>query len=655
MNGFARSLIAAVALLSTSVAARADDSVTTAPPAPESVVASQPASDELEALAAIALAAQGDNSAAYAQFDAILKRNPEDPVALYWAGLIEMRRGLDLRRAGDDPAKKAEARVWFQRAHDHLKSLIDSSKVHPDIRRIRPVEAGLTLGIAQLADDNAGQRKERAADAIRTLRDYNGEMEKSEAGPDYLGYFFLGIAHWRLATYGNQRVDRDEAQKAFSRALELAPQTDPNAPPPSAGVPPPPTPRETVELYTNYYYAIIDIQDRNLPHAIELLDRVARDAEKFVELNQLRADANQLKSDAEKSGAGYQPLGFKSPVGFLEFRGDVELGNGYDSNVLLLGDGTSLPRYIPKQQDYFMHFQAGADVSRRLENPNGGKFSVRALTVGVGGDTTERWQPSIGEYDIAQYRGRAFAQWEFPDDWISYWEYQYSDTELGREPFIGSHGAYFNLTKRFPHPDIASYGDYVSAYYQYESRTYYDPVRDPRLDRDGNYHLVGLRLSHDLLRADHMWAGHYEGKSGKSADNDRHRWMRAFVGYEYRDERTQGNEFDYHGHTGLAGIEIPLPYRLKFDYGVRLYWDDYNSYSLYDFAREPRADFGQVHTVGLEYTILGRGESTPETLDIRLRGAADFTIQDSNVTDSTSEDVYSYGRQQYFLGLRISF
>lgn len=610
-----------------------------------------------DVLGAIYAYRAGDRDAAYARFLAVLERDPNEPAALYWAGLIEMERGLQARRdarattdAGRVQALDSDARRAFGDAQRHLGRLLELAASDPEVRRVRPVEAGLTLGIAQLAGTDREQLA-LARGAVGTLEAYNTEMEAAGT-PDYLGHFFLAIAKWRLGVWGRDASMRSSASVSFERALELAPQPDPSLPAP-AGVPPE---RTAVELYKSYYEGVSNVLGGDRELGIRLLDGVAGRAAEYPVLEALRADATRLREKAIEAGQGYEPIRFGTPLGQIDFRGNVQIGGGYDSNVILLGEGTALPRRISKQNDWFGEILAGFDLSRRFTSEQDGFSLGRALTVGFGADTSHRWHTRIREYDINQYRGRVFAVWEPAEDWFNYWEYQFSNTELGHEPFIGTHSGYVSLTRRFSRPEEFSFGTYLSGYYQYESRRYYDPVADHRLDRDGNYHLLGIRQSVDLLRADRIWAAHYEGKEGVAADNDRRRWLRGYIGYEFRDERTQGNEFDLNGHSLLAGLEVPLPLRLSVDYGLRLSWDDYNQYSLFDATRDTRDDMRQVHTFGVGYTIVGRGEAAEaRTLEVRLRAAADFVIQDGNVTDSASQDIYSYDRQQYWLALQVSF
>lgn len=610
---------------------------------------------DVELLTAIALYRDGDRAGAFERFTAILERDPQNAGALYWCGLIEMERGLQARKAARGTTDSArmqqldqDARLAFQRARERLSALLSLAATDPEVRRLRPVEAGLTLGIAQLAGTDA-ERLALARDAVTTLNEYNRQMD--EAGtPDYLGHFFLAIAKWRLGIYGEDQAAVAAASESFETALRLAPEPDPSAPPP-ADVP---TERETVRLYKNYYEGIVKVLGRERDEGMRLLDQVAADAARYPALEALRADAQTLRRKAEQVGSGYEPIQFNTPVGFLEFRGDLQIGGGYDSNVILLGDGTALPRGIPHKYDYFGEVYAGAEVSRRFTKDQGFDFG-QSLTLGIGGDTSDRWHPSVREYDVNQYRGRVFLLWEPVEELFNYWEYQYADTELGHEPFIGAHSAYISLTKRFSRPEEQSYGTALTGYYLYENRTYYDAVFDQRLDRDGNYHLVGLRQSFDLVRADRLWQRYYEGKTGVANDNDRVRWLLWYIGYEYRDERTQGNEFDMYSNGVLTGVEVPLPWRLTFDYGARISWDEYNSYSLFDFGRDARDELRQVHTWGLTYTIVDRGERKPDTLQMRLRGSIDLTVQDSDVIDARDQAVYSYNRAQYWLGLIVSF
>jgi hypothetical protein len=124
----------------------------------------------------------------------------------------------------------------------------------------------------------------------------------------------------------------------------------------------------------------------------------------------------------------------------------------------------------------------------------------------------------------------------------------------------------------------------------------------------------------------------------------------------YRNERTQGSEFDLYGNTVYAGIVIPLPYRLSFDFLGEFTWDSYTQPSFIDFRRHERSDFIQRYVFGLSRILVGKGEnSAMPSLQVTVRGGIELTFQDSNVWDRLSQDVFSYNRALYSLQLSIRF
>ena len=195
----------------------------------------------------------------------------------------------------------------------------------------------------------------------------------------------------------------------------------------------------------------------------------------------------------------------------------------------------------------------------------------------------------------------------------------------------------------------------TDVFYSYDQRDYFDKLSDYRFDRDGAYQTVGLTQYFNLLRADQVWPGYYQGTTPRDG-HDYQRWLRLWLGYRYRDESTVGDEFDLFGQSVPFGVEIPLPYRLSFDFTTELSWDNYWQPSLLDFSRKERLDFVQQYGVGLTRTLVDRGElrSLP-TLQVLLRGGIDVTIQDSNVWDRLHEDVYSYDRAIYSVKLMVNF
>lgn len=599
------------------------------------------------------------------QFEAVLQISPQEPGALWYLGLLKLDAGLEARRAAEsapDPGARAqlldEGERAFEQARDYLESLLRLDSATPSVQQVRPIEAGLVLAIARLAENDEDRFRQLTSQAISTLETYDQQTQ----GKDYLAKFFLGIAHWRLGLYeerdlATQQAEKQLAAQYFDETERLIGRVAPPTSAPSGEGAQHAIELTAIRLYVMYYRGIqaLDAEDR--ARGIEMLRQVEEEAAAIPDLYQLRIDAGLLVQKAQETATGGpRPISFFSrPFGPIEFRANLQLGMGYDSNAILLGDDTALPRRIVKQDDWFANTDSSFELTRRFTKTEDNFGLGESLTLGISGDMSHRWHPSIREFDLNQYRGRAFLAWEPVTDIFAYFEYLYSYTMLGHKPFISSNGGFVGLTKRWSDAARGSFGTRSDIYYGYEWRNYLDELFDFRLDRDGAYQLIGLRQSFDLWRADELWPDYY-ANAPEREKNDARRFANVFFGYEFREERTQGKEFDLGGHSALAGIEVPLPWRLSAGYQVRLNWDNYSARSLFDFTGDERFDFRQVHGVVLTYIILGRGEKKDfESLEIRLRGFAELVFQDSNVTDARSQDVYSYDRGQYGLALQISF
>lgn len=632
--------------------APASRSAAAAPAAPAPINGDAYESPDL--LAALDLYRAGSVDEAAEKLAGILRRESRNPVALYLMGMIDLDRGLTERKKasaapeGDTTARleySRKATTYFQSARSNLKTLLSLDRVDPEYRNLRPVEAGLNLGIALLAIDDIPQRLKLTDEAIDILKSYTAEFPD-----DYLGHFFLGISYWRKAIDFQDAQARPLSAQAFERTQSLLVRHRAN--------PDELSQIQAVELYIRYYNGVQAVYEERYTAAKELLSGVAQDASALEGLGTLRDQSLQLVEkikEVEKS-SGQTITFLQPPVGPIEFRGTLAIGNGYDSNVPLQGDNTELSRRVPRRDDYFFDTFASFDLARRFNNEEENGL-WKSMAVGLGADMSHRWHASVTAFDLNQYRARPYLQVEFQNEVFAYLEYQFAYTQLGHDPFITSHDGILALTKRWSDREKNSYGTRADLYYDYGHRNYFDHIADPRLDRDGSYHLIGARQAFDLVRADALWKDYYaQAPEAERVRFGEQRWMNWYLGYEFRDESTQGAEFDLYSHALLTGIFVPLPLRLDFDYRASFSWDNYWNWSLFDFTRDERFDFRQIHSFGLTYTLVRRGEvERMPTFEMRLRGSADLTFQDSNTSDSAHRHVYSYDRGQYGVALIIDF
>ncbi|MBN2559725.1 MAG: hypothetical protein JXQ75_02180 [Phycisphaerae bacterium] len=607
----------------------------------------RPPDDLIELNKALVAYHREDYAEAKRILGALRQRSPQNATCLYYLGLIYLDEGLDASRAAslDRPDKYEQARLAFSEARGLFQTVVQIAD--PELR---PIEAALDLGIASLASDDPSKPLDAvqlARGAMNTLSNY---VSQEPGRSDRLGHFFLGIAFYRLdrldpAGRGYLRIASD----SFGRALRLAERA-----------------LERGEIHPDvfdefktrvlYYEGLIGVVRRQMAFARDRFESV----QSVAASSELGRNAEQLIGEIEKEEQrqGPEPLSLESPIGPLRIEGRVGIGHQFDSSVILLGHDTTIPLDIGHKQDYRFGLDADLDVSRLITREDGLPLG-ESLIVGVGGAVFNLWQPSIGEFDINTYRGRSYVNWEPLEDIFIGVQYDYTYTQLGHEPFISSNRITPVLSKvwRGTPAEDGGRGEQrarTDLYYSYDYRDYFDEITRDAFDRDGCYHAVGVTQSFNLWKARDLWRDYYATADNNSFDADR--WFELQLGYIYRNERTQGDEFDLFGNTVFAGVDIPLPYRLAFDFAGEFTWDDYTQRSLIDFRRNERFDFIQRYRFGLSRIIVGQGEnSSVPTLQVTARAGVDLTFQDSNIWDRLSQDVFSYDRAVYSFQLMVRF
>lgn len=573
---------------------------------------------------------------------------------------------------------RAEAQDSFKSARGRLEKVTQLIEALPEGSGIDVLRSGLLLGISQLASDaqtskaySASEKFESEAlaervarEAERTLADY---VATEEGRGDRFGHFYLAVSRYRLANEllsGRTRSPSEAARvlaQAFGNldtagALAEKELTDDAQ-------------KENWAARVGYYRALLFIQRRQYGDYQSSIDELQR------VLGILRDDDNMIRPSAQEvlnklneisqAGPDTEPIqiAVPGPIGPLEFDAKLSVGNGFDSNVILQGRDTALPRSLKRSDDYFAGVGFDFNISRYLSKRELGSFG-ESLTVGIGGYVANRWQPNISEFDVGTYGGRAFANWQPVEDLYVGLQYDYSYTTLDRDPFISSNrltpsvSYVWRQDKDRKDPDlIRSELGRTDLYYVWDDRNYFDFLRDNRLDRDGEYHLIGLSHRFNLILAENYLGQWLDTLPGEKRRLFGRQWLSFQVGYNYRNERTVGDEFDMHSHGFAALLTVPLPYRLLFEISGEWSWDNYGHRSVFDFERKERFDFVQTYAVGLTYVIVARGEGTGSlrTLDVRLRGGIQLTIQDSNIWDRLGQDIYEYNREIYGIGLEIRF
>ena len=231
-----------------------------------------------------------------------------------------------------------------------------------------------------------------------------------------------------------------------------------------------------------------------------------------------------------------------------ERRLDAQLSLGYewDSNVIQLGSDAPLPTGITGEEDsrFVVQPRVRYSVFRK------GKWDIGAEASGY-----YSFHDDLNDFDIASYQAGPFANYRISKNVFASARYGANYTELGYEPFLIRHLVTPTLT--VIQPDFG----YTSAYYQYQTREFQEPVFLDPFDRDGNVHRVGVLQGISLPPL------------FRDADKST-----LELSYRFERQNTQGNDFDGNFHTVGAVYYVPLPvWNLKVDAGVGLTYEGYDN------------------------------------------------------------------------------
>jgi hypothetical protein len=605
-----------------------------------------------------------ERDTAAAIFERLLTADPQAEYrasCCYYLGLISLERGLAhssaaqaaaARQAPDQAATEANlAREQFEQAQQWFEQVVGLADPSAEL-----VSAAVLLGIAQLASDYPGMGKDLAFElaqrAERTLTRYVTQTEPGAR--DRYGFFYLAVAHYRLADDYSQRGRSGEfaaslraAAENLVRARSLT-EADQQSGVLSAAQ------AEDFKTVLTYYDALLAVLGRDNARARALFTDVSRRAAGTDLAKNADAIVNKL-TEVELANPAPLSIPAPKPVGPFEFSGHLRMGHAYDSNVILLGKDTALPLGYSRKDDYRFSLSADFNIDRYIsksELPAVGE----SLSLGLGGGTSNGWQPNLAQFDVNHYPARAYVNWQPVPDLYLGLQYEYSYTQLGHKPFIASNRLTPVISKVWRRQPGTELGR-TDAYYAHDERSYLDRLSDFRLNRDGQYDAVGIQHTFNFWQAKDLpyMAGYFGSheRERRLLGND---WLRFRVGYEYRDERTVGTEFDLRGNSLVWGLNVPLPYRLAFEAGGEFTWSDYQNPSLFDYERKPRSDFLQRYDFGVTYTFVARGEvEAMRTLEVKLRTGIEATFQNSNIWDRLGEDVYEYNRGIYGVQLEVNF
>lgn len=345
-------------------------------------------------------------------------------------------------------------------------------------------------------------------------------------------------------------------------------------------------------------------------------------------------------------------------------RNDLSLrlyaGARYDTNVVLLGERTDLPRDISREKDY------GATVAATIDHTL--DLSDR-LTLGWEARTAQLWNVDVDEFDQQSYGGSVALQYQLIAEsngsgpTLLALQYDYDYSLLGREGFLSASGITPSVRVHW-----AERRAQTDVFFNYQIRNYFEPLFDGRFNRDGNYLKLGVAQRVKLVEMTELyeqWGWQPWGHAGDAelAQDDPDypkRYLSPFVVGTYSWDSTDGDEFDRTA-VGLAtGFELPLPWGWGLDASASFEWEEYSHGSLVDFHRRQRDDLVQEYGLALSRTfVLAAGDranryvpAMDRTL-MTIRAHATWTEDDSNVVDRVGQAVFSYDRAVY--GISVAF
>lgn len=484
--------------------------------------------------------------------------------------------------------------------------------------------------------------------------------------------FFLGVIRFRQAVprrAPDEGPDRDpdllRRARGLMAELAAAEQTDRRW-------------RSYAELYLGLITTELGGLETDLDRRKEYFEQARGHLNRAAELDVVREEGREPDSDSGRTvpyvvwrqldainrAEGAEP----TPQYRHDFQLSVLTGAHQDTNVVLLGGRTDLPRDIPKERDF--GFTLGSVLDYTLDM---GLLDSRLsrLTLGVQGRVGQLWHVEVDQFDEQAYGGSAALQYTlFPEEEgfgpvHMRLQYDYDYTLLGRDSFVEIQ----TLT-----PNLRIYSDDRRAttefYFSYSLRDYREPLYDRRYNRDGEYLNLGASHRFKTVNMTDLYESHGVEPWGLSGDDALRqddpdypaRYLTPVLGFIYAWDATRGDEFDQKAYVFTCGVEVPLPYGLMLGTLADFEWQEYAHGSLIDYHRRGRRDFIQRYSVALsrDFVLRGGDLANRYTLDIdrvllTVRAHATWTVDDSNVVDRLGQAVFEYDRAVYGISFAFTF
>lgn len=529
--------------------------------------------------------------------------------------------------------------------------------------------------VNKLADELREASKSALDEAIQILE----SLRASEVSNDTIAIrakFFLGVVRFRQAVprqADNERSRRDKNMLNEAKQIMLEIVNDDRS-----------TNIDSWKSYAALYLGLIlPIEASMEPSDADknkLLEEADDWLERAVRLNRVSFDEEgnpKFYSDGllvvvSRQKQNIEEARTRPPVKpqFVnDLRFTLSAGIQRDSNVVLLGERTDLPRNISDKDDF--GFRLGFIVDHTLDLALFDS-DLEKWTLGLRGRTSQLWHSEIDTFDEQNYGGSIALQYELvgeeDNDGPVYAQIQYDFdyTLLGRQPFISTN----SISTR-----IRAYWDErrgnSDVYFHFEIRDYSEPLFDRRFNRDGHYFRLGVFHSHKAINMTPIiegWGMPAWGHPNDTAfeqDDEKYesRYFTPFVGFEYGWDSTAGDEFDLRQYKLTLGAITPLPYGWQLDTTFDFSWEEYLADgSLVDFHRRSREDFVQRYEIGLSRTYVLREGSDENRYNLKtdhtlmtIRGFAAWTLDDSNVVDRSGQAIFEYDRVVYGINVAFSF
>lgn len=641
-----------------------------------------------------------------------LRRHPDDRVALLLRALAYGQKAQDLEslpgQTSDETNISARKDLYTKMSAD-LGAVFKLGVTNQD-SFVNLVDCIVQLKLATLvtqASDTHPPKPEELrrlldardgflARALSVIEQYlnppaGSRIEPPAGLPRLQGQFFRAVVLYRQALRPSDKArqldelhDRDKLDAAGEAMASLLPGGENDV----EKILAPGTDRREVEArqwksFATFYLGLVRVRQGNAESAPSRRATLYQDAlNSFEGAKQLAEDLRRL--DAARGDEVLRVVGevYKTQKKDLEDAvqalhagpaADLFLGwetrLDYDTNVILLGRNTVVPRDLNRTDDVRFYTMETVGVTFDLGVVAPENKELNRWHVWLMGRAGDNWNGAIEEFNEQDYGGSVALQYELVPAWGDGKQGPlYAAIQYDYDMFLLGNDGYLRSNRVTPHLTLYTFNQRSETdfAFTYDDRNYLETLRDERFDRDGNYFEFALSQGVNAVNMTDLynttpWKPWGLAKDPQKGDRDYDRWFRPHLGVQYSWDSTIGKEFDC-GRWGFnAGIHVPLPYGVDFNFDADWQWEDYyHNGSLVDAHRQKREDFIQSYRLELrrQFVLIPGSRDyfrrfLPDRLVMDVRAGVTFTDDDSNVRSRSREDVYSYKRAIY--GFALAF